>query len=53
MNLKIRYLPEAAVDRDNIRLYLSQFYAGTPSRFSLHLKENCQIKGISIFMPCV
>lgn len=39
MKYRIRYLPDAASDRDDIKEYLSQFYAGTAGRFFALLKQ--------------
>jgi len=39
MKFRIKYLPAAATNRDEIKAHLSQFYKGTAKRFFALLKE--------------
>ena len=39
MKLRIKYLPRAAENRAQIKVYLSQFYPGTAKRFFALLKK--------------
>ena len=52
MKYQIKYLPDSAVDRSEIRDYLSQYYKSTIKNFFDLLKEeNCTFKRVSIFLP--
>jgi len=39
MKYRIRYLPKAVVNRNEIKIYLSQFYPSTAGKFFAMLKE--------------
>ena len=39
MKYKIKFLPETVTDREEIRAYLSQYYAGTVKTFFALLRE--------------
>ena len=52
MKYRLRYLDDTTTDRDNIKIYLSQFYAGTVNKFfELLKKRTAKLKSYPFSCP--